>query len=319
MTSDEIQEIAFACRESELSALRWLAGRLHYFNPLLAQDVRTLNKTVKPLAELALTCEVAGGSAASDRLQHYLEFARYIWNDVFAVEAFRENLLDRASGGYAFSIYASLRRCGFEHLSYRSRLQTMIDSGYALGIEQMPFVKLNLLHYLSTAGFHWEEPSTEAVYGTSLLASHPDQYSITTLDAYAITHVLFFLTDFGRAETRCLSDADRNYLRVALPRLTEYNIRRRDWDLSAELLVCLKAVGLTDLPIYRDAWFLLLASQNEDGSFTGPDRVGLDDRDSVNGADAEMQADEQERKHFWKNYHTTLVALLALLVASPVE
>ena len=111
------------------------------------------------------------------------------------------------------------------------------------------------------------------MYATSLLASHPDLYRVSVLDAYAMTHVLFFLTDFGRAETHCLTDADKSYLRLALPRLTEYYVRRRDWDLSAEFLVCLKVAGLTDLPIYRDAWFLLLGSQNEDGSFPGPDRL----------------------------------------------
>jgi hypothetical protein len=317
MTPDEIQEISLASRESELSALQWLAGRLDYFNPLLTQDARGLNRTVKPLAELALTCEVASGSAAGDRRLQYMEFARFIWDQVFTFEPFRENLLDRASGGYAFSIYASLRRCGFEHLNYRSRLQSTIDSGYALGIEQLPFVKLNLLHYLKTAGFYWGGPSIEAVYRTSLLASHPDPCSVTTLDAYALTHVLFFLTDFGRVATDYLSDADLTYLHSALPRLTEYHLRRRDWDLSAELLVCLKAVGLTDLPVYRDAWLLILASQNDDGSFTGPDRVLQEEQYSTNESGAETSAPDGEQSLFWRNYHTTLVALLAMLVAVP--
>ncbi len=318
MTTDESQEIISASRDAELRALRWLTDRMNHFNPLRATDAQTLNKTIKPLAELALTCEVASDSAAPDRLPSYNEFARFIWDEIFAVEAFRENLLERASGGYAFSIYASLRRCGFEHFNYRSRLQQLIDNRYALGYEQLPFVKMNLLHYLKTAGFCWTEPSFRAVYATSLLATHPDPYLVTVMDAYAITHVLFFLTDFARLQPDCLSDADRAYLNSALPRLTQYYVRRRDWDLTAEFLVCLKAAGLEDLDIYRDAWLLLLASQNEDGSFTGPDRLNEDDTDSLT-PQGPAPAEDPKHDSFWKNYHTTLVALLALMVALPVR
>ncbi|MGA2167063.1 MAG: hypothetical protein ABSG62_02555 [Terracidiphilus sp.] len=317
MTAGETQEIISASREAELRALQWLTDRLDYFNPFRAPDAQTLNKTIKPLAELALTCEVANDSAAADRLPIYRNFARFIWDEVFSVEAFRENLLERASGGYAFSIYASLRKCGFEHLAYRQKLQELIDNRYALGYEQLPFVKLNLLHNLKTAGFTWTKPSFKQVYATSQLASHPDLYHVTVLDAYAITHVLFFLTDFGRVEADCLSDADRSYLRRALPRLTEYYIRRRDWDLSAEFLVCLKSAGLEDLSVYRDAWLLLLASQNEDGSFTGPDRLNQADGDPVTAKGAETSAAGEKWNSFGKNYHTTLVALLALMVALP--
>jgi hypothetical protein len=114
-----------------------------------------------------------------------------------------------------------------------------------------------------------------------------------------------------------LSDADRSYLRFALPRLTEYYIRRRDWDLSAEFLVCLKAAGLEDLPVYRDAWLLLLASQNEDGSFAGPDRLSQVEGGSEIAKGVETSAVEYSGNSFGKNYHTTLVALLALMVALP--
>ena len=317
MNPQETQEIASASREAEQKALGWLAARLDHFNPFRAPDAAILNKTIKPLAELALTCEIAADSAGGDRLLPYVDLARFIWDEVFTDEAFRENLLERAEGGYAFSIYASMRRCGFEHPPHRQRLQEKVDEGYALGCEQLPFVKLNLLHHLKTARFQWTEPSFAMVYSTSLLASHPNLYRINVLDAYAITHVLFFLTDFGRAETQCLSDADRSYLRDALPRLTEYYVRRRDWDLSGELLVCLKAAGLTDLPIYRDAWLLLLASQNEDGSFSGPDRPIRDNGEFETGSGVATAAYDHERNYFWRNYHTTLVALLSILVASP--
>ena len=156
MNTHESEEIISASRDAEQKAVRWLAGRLDYFNPLRARDPGTLNKTIKPLAELALTCEIANDSAAGDQLLPYRGFARFIWDEVFSVEAFRQNLLERAAGCYAFGIYSSLRRCGFEHLSYRRRLQETIDERYALGCEQLPFVKMNLMHYLKTADFRWK-------------------------------------------------------------------------------------------------------------------------------------------------------------------
>jgi len=220
-----------------------------------------------------------------------------------------------------FSLYASLRQCGFEDLTYRHQLEELIQDGYGIAVERFPFVKLNLVHSISTAGFSLGGLSAEAIYRDSLLAAHANPYFVTTHDAYSITHVLFFLTDFARVLPSCFSEADRAYFRSALPRLLEYYLRRQNWDLTSELIVSLKAAGADDSPTYYNAWLLLLASQNEDGSFSGPVGDTLDPTGDFNETDPResgCSSTVREWNYFYENYHTTLVALLACLVALPL-
>jgi len=58
----ERELILSTAREAEEKALAWLSARLDYFNPLRTGDMRRFKLTVKPLAELALTCAIASVS-----------------------------------------------------------------------------------------------------------------------------------------------------------------------------------------------------------------------------------------------------------------
>jgi len=306
--------------EAERRALSWIVDRVRFFNPLREGDLRRFNASIKPFAELVLTSAIARGSVNERRLPSYQDLARFAWNEVFANEAFREHLLTHSASLPAFSIYASLRRCGFEEPRYRRRLESLLETTYVTVVEQLPFVKLQQVHSLSAAGLPLSGLSARSIWRRSLLAAHPSLYPLTTLDAYAITHVLFFLTDFARRRASCFTNDDDAYFRRALPRLLQYYLRRGNWDLSSELLVCLKAVGATDNDVYEDAWVSLLAAQNGDGSFSGPDEDGtgvVNDHANTSPQTTPSDPEDAERRYFYDNYHTTLVALLALLVALP--
>jgi hypothetical protein len=79
-------------------------------------------------------------------------------------------------------------------------------------------------------------------------------------------------------------------------------------------MICLQAVGLTDIPEYRRALELLVMTQEDDGSFTGPvgDQQG---RAWAAAQEANRGADPIWRR-FHDNYHTTLVAIIAARGAS---
>ena len=180
-------------------------------------------------------------------------------------------------------------------------------------VEAPASAHMDFLYSLIVGDFSVDEAKLrlDEVYRRSLLAQHPPLLPLAKSDAYAITHTLFFLTDFGRRSLRRFSDEDAGYLERALPRLLDFYLRRQNWDLSAELLIGMFVTDLWKLPAYRNGWNLLLSAQNTDGSFTGPDL------EEVHGLDpTTLSATTSEEDAGWtlfsENYHTTLAVLMAL-------
>lgn len=100
------------------------------------------------------------------------------------------------------------------------------------------------------------------------IAARADPEKLGRLDVYAFTHEIFAAYDFGeRLDAGAFNDADRAYLRGALPRLTAIWIEKRDPDLLAELVSCLRYAGLTGDPAYVTGLGYLLDEQNQDGSW----------------------------------------------------
>jgi hypothetical protein len=137
---------------------------------------------------------------------------------------------------------------------------------------------------------------------------------------YAFTHTIFFLTDFGAVTPSCFSTADFCYARAALPRLLSYYLTCGHWDLAGELLMSAVEMDALSEPSLSQAWVKLLSAQEEGGSFPGPvlptaeaPKPGKEQESANLASDAETAW-----RHFADDYHTTLVALLAIrTVLSP--
>lgn len=304
-----------AILEAEKKALDWVALHRDYFNPLTHTNVQRLKLAIKAAAELSLVCSLACTSSRSDVPRGaYSELASYIWHEVFKHEAMQEYLLSNTSGLPSYSLYVYLSQCGYEDAVYRRKLEALLEDGYIRAVESVPSMQLDLAHNLTLMGLLPDDISTADLYKMSFLAKHPSLYPLTTADAYTITHTIFFLTKFGRARSSCFSAGDEAYFRVALPRLLEFYLRRGNWDLSAELLLTLRGLGLDQLPVYQQGWMLLLISQNEDGSFTGPDTEEMEGFGEIDRGSDVDDVDEAWVS-FRDNYHTTLAVLLALEAA----
>jgi hypothetical protein len=305
-----------ASLEAEGRALAWVALHRHYFNPLTHTNVQRLKLAIKAAAELSLVCSLACTSRRPDvPREAYGELASYLWHEVFKNEAMQEYLLSNTSGLPSYSLYVSLSQCGYEDAAYRNKLEAMLEDGYIRAVECVPSMQLDLAHNLTLMGLLPDDLSIAELYNRSFLAKHPSLYPLTTGDAYTVTHTIFFLTEFGRAKASRFSAADEAYFRVALPRLLAFYLRRGNWDLSAELLLTLRVLGLDQLPVYQHGWMLLFIAQNPDGSFTGPvteEMEGFGETPGVGADGDEVDDVDKEWVSFRNNYHTTLAVLLAL-------
>jgi hypothetical protein len=301
-------EFANRLRDLERRALSWVVEQRRYFNPLCYTEILKVDLALKASAELALVCDHAYSDRTQGSLREYQQLASYLWDDVFSGEALRDYLLTTEVGLLTFGFYASLRQCGYQDKQYERKLQALLNDGYLSAAERVATRDLDFLHSLQRLDLPCDRELQAQAYARCLVGKHPSLYPLTTDDAYAFTHAIFFVTDFGRA-SGCFSSTDLAYLKSALPRLLEYYLRKGNWDLVAELLICLQATGLARISAYNEGWGLLFSGQQEDGSFPGP----TGDQHGRLWAEAEKRDDDADVgwRRFHDNYHTTLVALMA--------
>jgi hypothetical protein len=288
-------------------ALGWVANNFDLFNPLAHNSPKRAAYVVKATAELAMLSGLAKTSRQTKRRDVYAKLAQRVWLEIFRQDSVQDFLLTRPAELPALTLYASLCQCGFKDPHYRKRLLAMLRSGYLGSAERVPTNLIEFYHSLRLARIPGG-PNVAANYRRSLLGKHPPLYPLTNDDVYTITHALFFTTDFARKRPAYFSNADYRYFRSALPRLTAYYLRRQNWDLTAELLITLRAAALTSTPEFIYGWRLLVRAQNDDGSFDGP-------------VDESRPTPEPHGEGQWNafrdNYHTTLAVLLALVTAHP--
>lgn len=117
--------------------------------------------------------------------------------------------------------------------------------------------------------FELEEPFPlgEAM-ARGYIARRADPQTFNDMDAYQLTHEVFAPYDFGeRLDVEPFGAAETEYLREAMELLVERYIARKNADLTAELVTCMRMLRLTDSPQYRAGVEYLLTSQNDDGSW----------------------------------------------------
>lgn len=116
---------------------------------------------------------------------------------------------------------------------------------------------------------HFKLPFPPQIDSTpSLIHARKDPYTYTTLDAYHLTHEIFVPYEFGdNLNARPFTPDDLAYIERTLQRLMVYYIMRKNVDLVAELLMCMKYLKLEHDVLYDEGLHYLLNAQNADGSW----------------------------------------------------
>ncbi|MFW5417294.1 hypothetical protein J0910_11840 [Nocardiopsis sp. CNT-189] len=242
-----------------------------------ANDVERL---VPPVLELA---EAVAGSASFDARMRRADdsFAYHVW-----LLALIEEL-----GGCAESGRAQARRL------------LEVGAGDVAGRYRPPAGALELGYVLELAGIDAGLPRTAELYRRCAPHFSADPVHLTDGDAYGITHILFYATDFG-AQRPDGPDRGRTVLRLLGTYLAE-----ADFDLSAELLFCGRILGLDGHRFVEHGHRSLAAAQHTDGAM--PSRLF----DPVTAAGA---TGERARAYvFGTCYHPTIAAALAVAGGGP--
>jgi hypothetical protein len=275
--------------------IAWLREHRDEFSPRQGRDAYETVLLLKPFSELVLVLCLLRRITPGREFADMLEWA---WSEcesgtmLFRLLAARPDLIDVA--GIAAS---------FEEVGYASnRLKRLVGEVSRLtatrAVEAPNWRRIALRYSLTKLGTECG-PSEDG--DRSWLQSRPEPWMISDGSAYAVTHEVFYRTDFG-AEPAALGEDVTRYLALWLPPWTRSFAEEENWDLVAELLLSARFVG-----VYGHAAFphveALRAAQREDGSFAGPAGAG---RGLLHVDHAPV------RRRFLSCYHTTLVAVLAL-------
>lgn len=197
------------------------------------------------------------------------------------------------------------------YLTYNSNpiLEELIRSSYIKAYEitpeLLPYRLLDIEHTISYTkrytGTSIREKMNLDAFKTILTSSY-DILAWGTGEEYALTHSIFYATDFGKYNLppELREKAIRN-----LPILSSIKLLNRDFDLLGEYII--NMCNLNALKDYREKIYsILMQQQTKEGYFIGPVRKN---NDKLNENIKERYL--RDRNIVRNNYHTTLVAIMA--------
>ena len=286
-------------REVGAAAFAWLSA--HTADFALDEDAFTedahVDVTWKPLGELAQTCQsVRTHLPPSDPLHGCAsDLLRFAWQQTGRGELFLRLQRLEPFATYPLEVYSVFAAAGLRHPGYEAAAATTARTrGWRL-TEQEPTRRLGVLKAERRSGIERPDESAQVLRRT-WLGGLPEPWTFERSSGYALTHVVFHLTDWGRVPTGVPADLAA-YLAHWLPSRQVSSQDATMWDLSCELLVVAGSLPAPpDLPTFQSAWTRIARAQHDSGALPqeGP------------GADAAGPEPD-----FLRCYHSTLMAAFA--------
>ena len=281
-------------------ALAWVqAHRDDFALPQLEDQFPS--SMLKPLIDLAITADVLSSFRTKrSQAEAAKQLADFCWAEVDEGKTLARLVAEDPTTVFVAPMYVALRRHGYRHVQLERAFGHATSMGGVARLEFLPSVRLGLAAAFESLGIEAPWSTREA---RAWLAGRVQPWLVDEKSAYALTHAVFFQTNFGRSPTN-LPDDDRSYLAMCLPAWIQQHLNFRNFDLMAEMIMVARCIGEDD----ADSWSARLAEvQEPDGMVPCPrGRTRLLDPTNHEAA----------RRRFLDNYHTTLVVLMASAMSS---
>ncbi|MFC7987235.1 DUF6895 family protein [Streptomyces sp. NPDC057336] len=291
-------------------ALRWIDGNLEWFRPRRWEEhLPPRPFRPGPLLELLGLLRVLDREGVLPRNAALPRRALDLAAETAADPGF-EGSLRRGDAyfPYHLNLVTLLEHLGRPQPALRARCEALLAAG--AGGHHRPYKpvlnRLELRYFLDRGGVTAPPslPTVEALLRQSVAALDPDVLQLTESETYALTHAVFYATDFGRHRLD-LGTRRRTRLRETVRVLLGVHLARGSLDLLAELLLCTRALaeGPKTSPAERAGWHLLARAARPDGAVPSP--VHRPE------ALATLTGDKAAAYLFGTCYHTTTAAALA--------
>ncbi len=281
------------------AALGWVDENRSGFAlpPDVLDPATDLNRTLKPLGELAQLCASVQRGTAPDDPRHPLaaDLLDFAWRETREGALFLDLLRCEPFATYPLEVYAAFADNGMRHPGVDSFAEGMARTRSWQSLEQLPNRRLGILNCERRTGFARRDAPWAALRRT-WLGGLPEPWTFERASGYALTHTVFHLTDWGDAPQRVPPDITQ-YLLLWLPAWLDSCLEGEQWDLAGELLAV--AASLPKPPPsdgMEAAWERMARAQDETGAVP------------ESGADAHGHVMERT---FATCYHSTLVAAFA--------
>ncbi|MGW0194752.1 DUF6895 family protein [Nonomuraea sp. NPDC003201] len=158
-----------------------------------------------------------------------------------------------------------LKETGASHAGVEHLAGHLVSTRHWAALDESPRRRLGRLTTQRTLGLPVHD-DIEEIIAKTWLGHAPEPWLLDHDNAYALTHTVFYLTDWGRSPAR-LPAALADYLSGWLPAWCQVWCEEEDWDLLGELLAvdaCLPQPALDER-----LWHHLAQAQLPDGSIPG--------------------------------------------------
>jgi len=294
------------------ATLGWLTEVLPSFDPLPSGVPNQVN--LKAFAELSITFLYLSEHAAKLReVPPYLSNFLRVCSTHLKLHCSRAEYIDAVRrdplNAYTFVLpYLALRCLKFRWPPFESFLDWLVQLSLPLSVEVVPYRELDRLHFLHKSKLLARTPKLDLLFRSTTLARRNNSIYYSELDAYAVTHTIFYLTDFGQ-RAPSLSARQTAETGVLLQSLLVHFWRIKNWDVMGELIICTNYLKIPRDPVLADASAAFEQLLRPDGTVParqahGPRGVG---RRRAQGSGATIS------DYLRGCYHTTFVWILYVL------
>lgn len=283
-------------------ALDWLERHREHFRPRVGRHTpdSQVKERFKPLGELAVTGRIClregvAGSRTARQIRRLLDFA---WRDALDGGALLAWMCaDEPFSPIPVEVYAFFREAGYVHPGVERHARLVCRTASWQAVEAVPHRRLGIAGTEARAGLL---PGTDAALAArrTWLGQLPEPWTAGYHHAYAVTHTVFHLTNWGERPAS-LPDDIAGYLTLWLPAWIDEWAGHQHWDLLGELLVtdaCLPEPAALGSAV----WERYAAAQNPDGAMPVQRAMPTGDPEDV----------------FDLVHHPTLVAVFASTMAA---
>ena len=258
------------CSSQIASTINWIDTRLDFFDCLPGGTLDYAK--LKAFGELSIVqlylseklpfLPEAVASSAAPFLNRCTTFIRLNCDKPVYIEAARKDPIQ----GYGYILpYLLQRRLGFRSASQEELIRWLGTFGLPLSVEAIPYRMWDRNHALWRSGLRKTPPSCFSHYQDTSLALRRGTLHVDRDEAYAATHIVFYMTDFG-LQAADVSDTERKRIGMVLRSLLIHYLRKENWDLACELLMCLYQLRWTEDALMRSAAATFKQVHREDGS-----------------------------------------------------
>ncbi|MFC8872566.1 DUF6895 family protein [Streptomyces sp. NPDC057148] len=291
-------------------ALRWIDANLEWFRPRRWEEhLPPRPFRPGPLLELLGLLRVLDREGVLPRNAALPGRALDLAAETAADPGFERSLRrGDAYFPYHLNLVTLLEHLGRPQPALRARSEALLaaDAGGHSRPYKPVLNRLELRYFLDRGGATAPPslPTVEALLRQSVAALDPDVLQLTESETYALTHAVFYATDFGRHRLD-LGTGPRTRLRETVRVLLGVHLARGSLDLLAELLLCTRALaeGPEISPAERAGWHLLARAVRPDGAVPSP----VHRPETL----ATLTGDKAAAYLFGTCYHTTTAAALA--------